>query len=442
MNESKTIKTLIILSLILIITGGFLFWNQGWLTSQDKIDQISLLKLFSKLAGFSGEKTYLLLFQNNLELRPTGGFLGSFGIIKVKNGQPIAFEIHDTNIFDGFGKIQTEPPQPMKDYLGVANWQMRDSNWSPDWPISAQQAEYFYHLQSGHEEFDGIIGINAAILPSLLEFIGPVYLEKFDKEFKSEDALYQLEYEVEKAYIERGISRGERKTIFKALVKEILNQLTQKSFWEQNKLKDLVLLELDRKNILIFTKDIKDQKMISEFNWSGQVNQPYPNDYLMVNEANFGAMKSNAFVKREVEYFVNLDKEKPEVNLKIKYLHNGKEKNWFSRDYQAYLRVYAPAGSQLISANNVNSEAKFFEDLGKTAFGHWIVVPTGQEKIIELTYFLPGHIIKEADYRILVQKQSGIDSLSFKIILNNNQKEYTKEEIINNDWEGIISFEK
>jgi len=161
-----------------------------------------------------------LLFQNNLELRPSGGYLGNFGILKVKNGQVVSLEIHDTNIFDGFGRIKTEPPQPIKDYLKIDNWQMRDANWSPDFPTSAQQAEYFYKLQGGQEEFDGIIGINAALLPDLLKLTGPVYLEKFDKRFESKDVLEQLEYEIEKGYVERGIEPGERKTIFKALVKK------------------------------------------------------------------------------------------------------------------------------------------------------------------------------------------------------------------------------
>ena len=72
--------------------------------------QISLLTIAPEIIGFNGEKNYLLLFQNNLELRPAGGYIGNFGIVKVKNGNPISFEIHDTNIFDGFGKIQTDPP--------------------------------------------------------------------------------------------------------------------------------------------------------------------------------------------------------------------------------------------------------------------------------------------------------------------------------------------
>jgi hypothetical protein len=63
---------------------------------------------------------YLILFQNNLELRPAGGYIGNFGILKVKNGQIVSLETHDTNIFDGFGKKQTERIQFQKILLRQA----------------------------------------------------------------------------------------------------------------------------------------------------------------------------------------------------------------------------------------------------------------------------------------------------------------------------------
>ena len=445
MKESQTIKILIGLCLILAFIGGLNFWQQGWWTElkPSQIEQISFWKLLPGLAGFGGEKEYLLLFQNNLELRPSGGYLGNFGILKVKNGQVTSLEIHDTNIFDGFGQVQTEPPQPMRDYLGINNWQMRDANWSPDFPTAAQQVEYFYHLQGGQEEFDGIIGINAAVLPDLLELTGPIYLEEFNKKFESKDILYQLEYEIEKGYVQRGIEPGERKTLFKALVKEILEQLVQKSFWQQKELKDLIFEELDRKNILLFLKDANNQEVISKFNWDGTVDQFYPNDYLMIVEANLAAKKSNAFIKREVEYLVDFTKERPEVNLKIKYLHQGQEKDWFNDDYRAYLRIYLPQGSWLLETNGVAGEIKFVDELNKTVIGHWIVVLTGQEKIIEFKYLLPEGIKEKPEYKILVQKQSGIDSFPFKLVLKNaHQKEFKKEKIIDRDWQGTIFLEE
>jgi len=447
MNEFKFIKILIIISVTLSIIGGTIFSYQRLIANQFSFTnildnkQISFLKIIPEIAGFNGEKTYLFLFQNNLELRPSGGYIGNFGIIKIENGNPISFEIHDTNIFDGFGKVQTDAPKPLNDYLGISNWQMRDGNWSPDFKISAEQVKYFYELQGGQEKFDGIIAINATILPDLLELTGPVYLEEFDKEFKSEDVLFQLEYEVEKNYVQRNIESGERKKIFKTLVKEVLNRAIEGSLSQKNELKNLVIKELDEKNILLSLEDTKTQETISRFGWDGDINESYPNDYLMFVEANLGSKKSNAFIKREVEYSVDLTGEKPKANLKIKYIHEEEEKNWFNDDYRFYLRVYAPLGSWLENTQGIGDETEFTKDLNKTVFSNWLEVPAGQEKTIEFSYFLPERINQELDYKILVQKQAGIDEFPFKLLLEKD-KEYTKEKNINRDWEGVISFEK
>ena len=375
-----------------------------------------------------------------MELRPSGGYLGNFGIVKIKNSQIISFETHDTNIFDGFGKIQTEPPAPIKNHLRVDNWQMRDGNWSPDWPTAARQIEYFYRLQGGQENFDGIIAINASVLPDLLELMGPVYLEKFDKEWNAETALYELEYEVEKGYIERGIEAGERKTVFKALTRKILEKLTENSFWQKNELRKLAMEEMAQKNILLFFKDSEEQEIINKLGWSGQINQSYQGDYLMIVEANLGAKKSNAFVAREAEYTVDLSKDAPAVNLKIKYTHSNSEKDWFNDDYRAYLRIYLPYQSWLLGVYGAEDKTEFADELGKTVFGNWIIIPAGQEKTIEFSYLLPARLKDELDYRLLVQKQSGISNLPFKFVLKEGDLEEVREEnIIEESWEGAVS---
>lgn len=453
MRENKIIKFLIISCVILSAAGGFLFWQRGWLNQKlipaadifnlSNLSKLSFLKMIPEISGFNEEKTYLLLFQNNLELRPSGGYIGNFGILKVKNGRPTAFEIHDTNIFDGFGKIKTELPQPLKDHLKIDNWQMRDGNWSPDFEISAKQVEYFYQIQGGQEKFDGIIGINAALLPDLLELTGPVYLEDFDKEFESNNVLRDLEYEVEKGYIQRNIEPGERKKIFKSLIKNILEKLIQENSWLNEKYRNFVIKELEEKNLLLYFKDSDIQKIAADFNWGGRVDTSYQDDYLMLVEANLGSRKSNAFIERQIDYSVDFAKEKPEAKLKIKYIHQDGEKDWFNDDYRFYLRIYTPLGTWLENTNGIDNEIEFINEFNKTVFANWIEVPAGQEKTIEFTYTLPKKINQELRYRILVQKQSGMDIFPFKLTLKKgDQKEYIKDEIITKDWEGVIFFEE
>ena len=450
MSELKITKIIAAVCLVLVIAGGFMLWQKGWIGEKislenilksgvHKTEQISLLKILPKLAGFGEERNYLLLFQNNLELRPSGGYLGNFSIIKLKDGQVVSFEAHDTKIFDGFGMVQTVPPKPLNTHLGVGNWQMRDGNWSPDWPTAARQVEYFYRLQGGHEEFDGIIAINASVLPNLLTMIGSVYLEKFDKEFVAETALYELEYEVEKGYIERGIEAGERKTVFKALVRNILGKITENNFWQKNDLRKLIMNELAEKNILLFFKDNEEHEVVDNFVWSGRVNQSHHGDYLMIVEANLGAKKSNAFIEREAEYSIDLSGNAPVANLKIKFTHTGGKKDWFNDDYRVYLRIYAPYKSWLLAVYGTEDETEFSDDLGKTVFGNWIVVPSGETKIVEFSYLLPARLKDEADYQILVQKQSGVSNLPFRLIFKEGEQEEVEEKnIIKSDWEGVI----
>lgn len=439
MKEAKVINLLIIFSIILLLAGGFFLWQKDWLNEQGKIislkEEASIWKFIPQLTGLLGQKTYLVLFQNNLELRPSGGYLGNFGIFRLKNGRLASLELHDTNIFDGFGQVQTEPPFPIKQYLQVDNWQMRDANWSPDFPTSAQQVEYFYHLQGGQEKFDGIIAVNADLMPDLLELIGPVYLEEFDKEFRAEDCLAELEYEVEKGYLERGIKEGERKTVFKALVNKIAGQL-------DFQMKDFILEQLNKKNILLFFKDKNIQQIADSLNWSGRVNLTYGGDYLLLSEANLGGGKSNLFIEREVDYLVDLTKDRPEARLTIKYLHQGETSNWLSHLYQAYLKIYSPAGSWLVKAEGLSGENRFVDELNKTVFANWLLVPIGQTKTVEYNYLLPAEIKQADTYQLLVQKQPGMSDFPLSLTLQTAEGQIKRETIIDHDWSTIISLEK
>jgi len=432
-----------------MIGGGFMFFKKGW-TDKNIIanianQSVSLGQLIWQGAGFDKEKTYLLLFQNNLEIRPSGGYIGNFGILKVKNGQKTFFESYDTTVFDWNNKNQTEPPLPIKKYLKVSNWQMRDSNWSADFPTSAKQAEYFYHLQGGIEQFDGIIAINADFLPALLKWTGPIYLKKYNKTFDSKNVLYGLEYEVEKGYVEKNIDISQRKAAFKELLGLALDKISKNNIWQLNSLKDLVLSQLDQKNIILNFDDENLQNQISKLKWDGQISKDYPDDYLMLIEANLGGRKSNYFMERSIEYFVDLDKEKPQAKLLITFKHNGKQNDWFNYNYLCYLQVYAPDSSWLeqasIAGMSVKDQTVFSFDFGKKVFGQWIETATAKEQTIEFVYDLPEKFKNLSEYKILIQKQSGIDQILIKIHIIKDSRDYFKETIITKDWQGAIKFQ-
>ncbi len=114
---------------------------------------------FPALLGFEGKREYVVLFQNNMELRPGGGFIGSYGLVKLDKGRVTDFTVHD--VYDADGKLSThiDPPYGLQRYMGAKHWFLRDSNFAIDFPQDAKQAETFLQLETG-ENVDGVIAID------------------------------------------------------------------------------------------------------------------------------------------------------------------------------------------------------------------------------------------------------------------------------------------
>ena len=408
--------------------------------SEDKKEEISfLMEIFPEVGGFEKEKTYLLLFENNMELRPAGGYLGSFGIVKVKNGKFIHLEVHDTNIFDGFGKIQTEPPWPIKKYLHVSNWQMRDSGWSPDFPTSARKAEYFYRLQGGQEKFDGIIAITPPVLESVLDLTGPLEFEEHN--YTKENVILDLEYQVEQDYYKKGIPEGERKSILKKIAPILAERIVEFSILDQIKLFNCFEKHFKEKEIIFYFHNNDLENKILEKNWGGQV-KDFSGDYLMIVDANLFSLKSDPVVKRSIDYQIDLNAPRPNARLEITYRHQGKEENWHLKDYQSYLRVYLPKGSWLTKADGLLTPIEFPDELEKTVFAGMVYVPLNKEKKIVFEYLLPKDF-KKNPYKLLVQKQIGTKDYDLKIeIISEKKPKYFQPNLAETKKESTIFSQK
>lgn len=379
------------------------------------------------------EKTFLVLFQNNMELRPGGGYIGSFGIVKVKNGKVTLMQTHDLSNFDGRVPDGIEPPYPMKETLRINSWKLRDSNWSPDFSENAKKAEEFYQMGQGQEEFDGIVAINTNILASFLKVTGPVEIEGYPGTYDSENAVLNLEYQVEQGAYDQGAKRGDRKLVMEPLAKAIIEKAYDLDNSKKIELAEIILEDLNSKDIQLYFKDPVLNNRAQLAGWSGEVDRGWNNDFIMIIDTNLGSLKSDRVMERFFEYKVDFSGDVLKANLKITYKHKGTEKDWMTKDYLSYLRVYVPKDSWLDDSKNTG-EIKYGEDLGKKYFGTIVTVKLGQSKTIELNYNLPKNITAE-EYNLLIQKQSGVSKIPGKItIIDENSKVKTQEIILNGNW--------
>jgi len=359
------------------------------------------------------EKTFLILFQNNMELRPGGGYIGSFGILKTKNGSVTKLETHDLSNFDARIPDGIAPPYPIKETLKVSSWKLRDSNFSPDFWVNAEKAEEFYKIGKGEEKFDGIVAINANVLSSFLKVTGPVEVPGISGTYESENAIVDLEYQVEKGFYKQDIKIGERKAVLGLLGQEIVKKVSSFSLSDKAKLAEIILEDLKNKDIQLYFKDPEMQKQAIAAGWAGLVDMEWSNDYLMVVDANMGALKSDRVIQRSIDYTADFSQSVPEAILKITYTHTAKEKDWMTKDYLTFLRVYAPEGSWLISQLNADKPV-YGKELNKQVFGFLMGLPLGQTKTVELRYKISDKINPD-DYQLKIQKQSGVGEIPVKV---------------------------
>lgn len=405
---------------------------------ETKTDLQTLTSLGESVLDTHGQvRTYLLLFQNDLELRPGGGFIGSFGILKIQDGRLVSLEIHDTGNFDGRIPDTVPAPYPMAETLHVTSWKMRDSNYFPDFRDNADQAKYFYALGNGQEQFDGVVGITSGVLESILTITGPVSVDGFPGTYDAKSGVLDLEYQVEQGYRTQGIDFGERKSFMSPLADAILQKVKTMTLTEKYALFKVLLEDLHSKDIQLSFTDAELQATVKKAGWDGAFDEDWSNDFLFPVDANLNSFKSDYYIKRHYAYTLDLTGDVPKGTLAVTYEHTAQKADYLVKDYQTYLRLYVPKGSFLESVDGVTHETQYGDYRGKKYFGDIVQVPLGTTKTVTFTYTIPKDSLA-SPYRLKIQHQAGTGASTYTLTLKDNAGTHTQTLDIAKDTE--VSF--
>jgi len=404
---------------------------------------VAMTEILPFWAGYPGKTSFLVLLQNNDELRPTGGFLGTYGILEIKDGDISRFDTHDIYHLDMpvKDKINVIPPEPLKKYLEADRWFMRDSNWSPDWPTAASEIKRFYkkedrllppenQINNFSGEFSGIVAITPKFVTDLLAIAGPVFVS--GEEYNKDNFQRLLQYKVEADYIQLGIPSWQRKEVIGELVKELKIKLFDLPFSSWRQILARFEENILEKDILIYLKDELAQKLVKDLGGAGEVKE-IDGDYLMAVDANLAALKTDAVINRNISYELEQRAGGLLAKLKISYAHNGGF-DWRTTRYRTYTRVYIPAGAKLTRVK-INNEDKNVDEVdiaskfNKTVFGAFVSIEPGKIGSLYFEYKLPVNLeklVENGNYSLYVQKQPGnnVENLAVDLKFKNKVKSY------------------
>jgi hypothetical protein len=352
----------------------------------------------------------LLVSQNPDELRATGGYIGSAGVVSLRDGAVGLVEYGSSRRYDTPADRRAIPPGPFQPYLGAGYWNLAAANWWPSFPDAAHQMAYFYGLSHPQPPVDGVIALDQVGFRHLLEVVGPVAIPEYGERVAADTLQGQID-----RYVHAGDPDDElgRKHYMAALSTALLQRLLVAPRDELPRLVRAVRQSLDEQHLLVWMRDPSTAEMFARRHWDGDL-LATDRDTLMLVDTEVSGSKQSQHVSRDAEYRVDLSEPgAPAAALTVTYTNASNREQqpdlpYFVVDYRTFLRVYAPPGAELTRAEGFRRLADSAEECGRTVFSGEVLIPQDSRVQVVLEYRLPQSVLAEGEYDVLVQQQPGV----------------------------------
>jgi len=375
--------------------------------------------------GENGKKSYLILFQNNAEIRPGGGFLGSFARIDFEDGKLLALDF-EKNIYTldkAYAKSGKAPEPPIEYQNFIDTWTMRDSNVYADFRESAKKVSWFFKQEAG-KDVDGVIAIDTTLFRQLLKLTGPIEMTDYNMTVTADNFLSDVQYQVEVGYFEdkNNWSENQPKKILADMLPKFLNRLFSSA--DSGKFAIEIANAIEEKHLLVYLENERLQDLISGVNLSGEIKNA-SGDYLYLSDSNIGGKKSSLNIDLNVYHQVEvLDNGNTAEKITIFRKHNGTY-DWPDGENKNYVKILLPliAKIQKVEILNVTeTEHKHSAsvEFDKTAISFWQNTKPGEESKSMVSYTRENglnDLALKPTFQNLIQKQPGIEEFDYHLSL-------------------------
>lgn len=378
-----------------------------------------LMFRYPSLSGFPfGNRTYLVLFQNNYELRPTGGFISNYAELTFSHGLYTGIEFHDV-----YAEIDehpyVEPPLVLGTLLKGPNYQghtFRDANEDPDFNISRDKLIEFYQLTHPDTRIDGVIAADFSFLEQWVAQYEPLTV---DGRTLTEANLFEtLSATISDVDLRDENALASRKDIAAPLANKLINK-TLIFPWRIRSFLNMAAQGFHEKHLLASFTRRPMAKSFAYRNWDGALPQSDLGDVLAINEANYGGMKSNRYITRDVQYELDVTGAKDilgnpvlKATVSVTLSHEGTWNVPLSGAYTGYLRVMIPKGADIEEGGDVTEKR---EDLQTT--GDLIKLQPGESVTYTYSYELPEYVWNDGTYFLHLHKQPGTQGDPYRVVV-------------------------
>ena len=358
----------------------------------------------------------LIVSQDGAELRPTGGWAGSFGIVTIGPTGAHLDSYQDVFVLpDPPGRV-TPPPGAFQTH----DFNFRNANWWLDFPTSAQAMLAFWRAY-GQPPVDGLIVIDTVVMQDLLEVVGPITTPRHNETFTSSNLLERLLYLTQ---FERG-GQPDRKNVLVELAQELEKRILNASPNELAKSALAVAKAADAKHVQMYFTDPNAEAAVDALGWSGRVAPPSgTTDVVAISNAMNKPGKVNVAMKKSIDYNVRLQSDRSaETTLVLGYANTGPYLKYLPPDFRDWLRVYRAPGTSFPSATPSGGQTMVTTEFGFPAEVRGFTVGRGQKRTESLTARVPQALTSEGPgnqqgdvwYRLYMVRQADLQDIPLTV---------------------------
>jgi hypothetical protein len=423
-------------------------------------DAVAGFELLPAILGADGPRNYMLGFQNSAELRGTGGAMLQFEFLTIDNGKPELSSEKAGSVY----KLDQER-RSLSIPLPKDAWYVRgledaqrfgNSNWSPDWPLSARlsvgygRASAERCVPSGEKEcpafpeIDGVLALDPMAVRKVMPGLGPFKQGRFFVTRKTiVNLLLNRAYQV---FPIPGLRRGFLGNVVERLFEKMFNPDAPGDLVEG------VGRSLAEKNMQIWMADAEEQAFVERMGWDGSISKGSRGDYWQVVEQNVGGNKLDFTAHQTVEMAIDIEGRDALHSSEVSVSNDVPlpQPRWFLGDtkgiHRPMLNLYVPEDAELLSANagrlcpplgeaacngRIDAPAtlatwtggrppEHFER-GKKVWSGTLQIPPRESGSLEIDHRSPDAVFRREGrsvYRLVVQRQPRINPQRLLIQLN------------------------
>ena len=424
------------------------------------------------LLGVDAPRTFLVQTMDRAELRPSGGFTGQYGELHINSGRVGDFSLRDISLLeyvDNSPTIGQQAPPAYRSWWPFANFGLRDSNLSADFPTTAQIAISLYKHES-HQDVDGVVLFTPMLIEHVLDVIGPINLPQYNEVITSqnlEDRLHYYQQDntgIRKQELVQHISPpAQARKLFTALLAHTLMDTVRHAPPDELlAIAREALHDLKTKDLQLYFTNPQAEALLLHYGFAGAMDRSPDHDGLYVVQADLNATKASQYTRSVLHDVVTLHTDGSATHVLQLRLVSTQTGPVYGYDaYRDYVRVYVPPGSRFLWGDGFDTGVPLCgaqtvacpqnsvyprdqlvcppgqyqpgaaspsladedggrwhpldtigppmtmqsDEPGRAMFGGWVVVPKNCTMTVTLSWYVPPR--GQHPYALLVQRQAG-----------------------------------